>query len=108
MTINLTRVRRALAKLDRLVAANPDRLNQGEPWKDNLPELERLMGTPIKQRMTAYRARLLAKGYKASTIYLPEAARKRLRRLAHQEGLAYGDLIALALEQYEQAHPHDP
>ena len=101
--VDLTRVRKALAELDRLVAEHPERCNgDGPRWADHLSELDRLtMGTPVKQRIKDYRARLLAKGYKASTVYLPAAAHERLLRLSQRDGLAYGDLLALALEHYE-------
>ncbi len=101
--IDLTRARNALAELDRLAAEHPERCNQGGPkWADNLPELDKLtMGTPVKTRIKDYRARLRAKGYKASTVYLSATTHERLLRLSQQARLAYGDLIGLALEQYE-------
>jgi hypothetical protein len=107
--VDLVRVRKALAELDRLVAENPELCNGNGPrWADHLPELDRLtMGTPTKQRIIEYRARLRAKGYKASTVYLSADTHERLLRLSRQAGLAYGDRIALALEHYE-TRPSEP
>lgn len=101
--VDLVRARKALTELDRLVAEHPERCKRGGPkWADNLEELDKLtMGTPVKTRIKDYRARLRAKGYKASTVYLSGPAHERLLRLSQQAGLAYGDLIGLALEQYE-------
>ena len=101
--VDLARVRNALAELDRLVAEHPERCNRNGPkWADHLPELDKLtMGTPVKQRIKDYRARLREKGYKASTVYLSAAAHDRLLRLSQQGGLTYGDLIGLALEHLE-------
>ena len=103
VVVDLVRVRTALAELDRLAAEHPERCNgNGPKWADHLPELDKLtMGTPVKQRIKDYRARLRAKGYKASTVYLSAAAHDRLLRLSQQGGLTYGDLVALALERLE-------
>ncbi len=101
--VDLARARRALIALDRLVKDHPERCGQpGPKWADNLERLEKLMGTPATTRTAQYRDRLKAKGYKALMIYLPEAARARLARLAKARGLAHGDLIALALEHFEE------
>lgn len=111
--VDLARVRKALDALDRLTADNPERCSQNGPqWADNLNELDTLtMGTPVKQRIADYRNRLKARGYRATTIYLPEAAHERLLRLSQAAGLSYGDLVALALEHYEtrtdEEAPHD-
>lgn len=111
--VDLVSARKALTELDRLAAEHPERCNRGGPkWADNLDELDKLtMGTPVKTRIKDYRTRLREKGYKASTVYLTAAAHERLRGLSQQVGLAYGDLIGLALEQYEvprqPAHDED-
>lgn len=101
--VDLARVRNALAELDRLVAEHPERCNRNGPkWADHLPELDKLtMGTPVKQRIKDYRARLRAKGYKAATLYLPAGVQDTMARLSQQTGLTYGDLVALALEHLE-------
>ena len=101
--VDLVRVRTALAELDRLVAEHPERCNgNGPKWADHLPELDKLtMGTPVKQRIKDYRARLREKGYKAATLYLPAGIPDRLAQLSQQTGLTYGDLVALALERLE-------
>jgi hypothetical protein len=105
--VDLARVRNALAELDRLVAEHPERCNRNGPkWADHLPELDKLtMGTPVKQRIKDYRARLRAKGYKAATLYLPAGIPDRLAQLSQQTGLTYGDLVALALDCYENQTP---
>ena len=104
--VDLVRVRNALAELDRLVADHPERCNRNGPkWADHLPELDKLtMGTPVKQRIKDYRARLRAKGYKAATIYLPDGIPDRLAQLSQETGLPYGDVVALALDCYEHRH----
>ena len=100
--VDMGRVRKALAELDKLVAEHPELCNRNGPkWADHLPELEKLtMGTPVKQRIKDYRARLRAKGYRSTTVYLSAAAHERLLRLSQQAGLSYGDLLGRALEQY--------
>jgi len=104
MNIDLPRVRKAISALDELVANNPNRCHgKGQRWIDNLHELEELtMATPVKQRIREYRERLREKGYNGTTIYLPAEAHKRLLRLSKQADISYGDLVALALEQYEK------
>ena len=111
-TIDLPRVQRALAVLDKLVLEHPELCSgDGPRWADNLQELDKMtMGTPVKQRMAEYRSRLRAKGYKGTTINLPTATHERLERLSQQAGLTYGELVTLALEQYEHnttGGPHD-
>ena len=104
--VDLARARRALIALDRLVKDHPERCRQpGPKWADNLERLENLMGTPATTRTQHYRERLKAKGYKALMIYLPEAAHTRLAKLAKEKGLAHGDLVALALEHFEEKQP---
>lgn len=50
--VDLPRVRQALAALDRLAAAHPERLHQGEPWSAHLEELEAILveGPPADRR----------------------------------------------------------
>lgn len=105
--VDLARVRKALAELDKLVAENPELCKgDGPKWADHLPELDKLtMGTPVKQRIIEYRQRLRAKGYKAATLYLPAGIPDRLARLSQKTGLTYGDLVALALDCYENQTP---
>lgn len=104
--VDFARARRALVALDRLAKAHPERCRQpGPKWTDNLEMLEETMGTPATTRTQQYRDRLKAKGYKALMIYLPEAAHARLVAMAKQQGLAHGDLVALALEHFEEKHP---
>lgn len=100
--IDLARARRALANLDRLALAHPDRCQVGPRWADNLERLEEAMGTPAKTRTQNYRDRLKARGYKPLMIYLPAPAHARLVTLAAAAGLAHGDLIAIALEHFEE------
>lgn len=101
--IDLARARRALVALDRLATNHPERCRQtGPKWTDNLEMLEEIMGTPATTRTQHYRDRLKAKGYKALMVYLPEAAHARLVALAKEAGLTQGDLIARALEHFEE------
>ena len=85
-------------------AENPDRFGgEGPRWADNLEELDRLtMSAPAKQRVLEYRQRLRERGYRVQTINMPPEAHERLRRLAQQTNLAYGELVAVALEKYEK------
>lgn len=110
VVVDMGRVRKALSELDKLVAEHPELCDRNGPrWADNLDELDKLtMGTPAKTRIKDYRARLRAKGYKAATVYLTATAHERLLRLSQQAGLAYGDLIGLALEQYESRQTGQP
>lgn len=102
--VDLVRARAALAALDKLAAAHPERLSSSGPkWAQHLTELDKLtMATPVKQRIKDYRARLREKGYKAATLYLPAGAPEILARLAEKTGLAYGDIVALALDRLEK------
>ena len=104
--VDFARARRALVALDRLAKAHPERCHQpGPKWTDNLEMLEETMGTPATTRTQQYRDRLKAKGYRPLMVYLPEAAHTRLVALAKEAGLAHGDLIALALEHFEEKQP---
>lgn len=104
--VDLARARRALTALDRLAKAHPERCGHpGPQWADNLERLDSIMGTPATTRTQQYRDRLKAKGYKPLMVYLPEAAHARLAKLAKEQGLAHGDLIAIALEHYEEKQP---
>jgi hypothetical protein len=100
--IDLPRVLAARAELDRLAAQHPERCGRGGPqWADNLEELDRLtMGTPTKERVAKHRERLRASGYQAVTVNLPPGAHETLKRMAGEQGLTYGDLLARALAQY--------
>ena len=100
--VDMGRVRKALSELDKLVAEHPELCDRNGPrWADNLDELDKLtMGTPVKTRIKDYRARLRAKGYRAATVYLDSPTHALLLRLSQERGLAYGDLIGLALSHY--------
>lgn len=107
---NLTKIRRALAELDRLVAEHPERVEQPGPrWSDNLTELDALTmsQTPPKDRIIAYRKRLKERGYTASTLYLNHGTKERLARLSETLNISYGEVVALALERFE-AEDHRP
>ncbi|MCF7994710.1 MAG: hypothetical protein K9L88_07710 [Chromatiaceae bacterium] len=69
--VDLCRVRKALAELDRLAAEHPDRLHKGEPWSDNLEQLDEAMSTPARERVAQYRERKTAKGMKQVTVWCP-------------------------------------
>ncbi len=102
--IDLPRAKRALAALDKLVIDHPE-LCQGDGprWTDNLEELDKLtMGTPTKERTAAYRRRLREKGYRTITVNMQAEAHERLLNLSQQMGIAGGDLLTMAFEQYEK------
>ena len=104
--VDLARARRALGALDRLAKDHPERCGHpGPKWADNLERLDSIMGTPATTRTQQYRDRLKARGYRPLMVYLPEAAHARLVALAKEAGLAHGDLIALALEHFEEKQP---
>ena len=104
--VDLARARRALGALDRLAKDHPERCGHpGPKWADNPKQLEKLMGTSATTRTQQYRDRLKAKGYRPLMVYLPEAAHTRLVKLAKEAGITQGDLIALALENYEEKKP---
>lgn len=98
--VDLPRIRRALSALDKLAADNPDRCQGVGTWTESAVE-EIIMGTPTKERVAQYRARLRDKGYRGIYIFAPESAIEKLKALAESTGLTYGDLIAVALANPE-------
>jgi ElaB/YqjD/DUF883 family membrane-anchored ribosome-binding protein len=71
--VDLPRIRRALSELDRIAAEHPEYCQHQGQWDEQ--EVEKLlMGTPVKERMKAYRSRLKERGHKQVSMYLtPEA-----------------------------------
>lgn len=77
--VDLLRVRRAMAELDRIAAEHPE-LCQGQgQWNEN--EVQKLMGTPAKDRVRAYRTRLLEQGNTRLSIFLTPDASAALNTL---------------------------
>lgn len=100
-TVDLNRARQALAELDRLADEHSDRLGDGPAWSESHEQLEKAMGTPARERVAQYRNRMRASGYAPMSVYLPQEARDRLKRLSEERGESYGDVIAAALAAIE-------
>lgn len=97
-TIDLLRARRALAELDRIAAEHPEIVGKGEPWKDNLEELQRVITMNHNQRIAEYRARQQAKGMRRVSIFLSPEATEALEALQRATpGKPVGEIISRAL-----------
>lgn len=71
--VDLPRVRRALAELDRIAVAHPDLCQGKGQWNEQ--EVEKIMGTPVSERVKAYRHRLREQGRTRISVFLkPEAS----------------------------------
>ena len=94
--VDLPRVRRALAELDRLVAEHPALCQGGEHWADHLNALEEaLVGTPTNERMKAYRRRLREQGRRRVSVFLtPEADAVLLTLRSQHPGMTVNDIIS--------------
>ncbi len=98
--VDLPRIRKALAALDKLAADNPERFQGVGTWTESAVE-EIIMATPTKDRVAAYRARMRDKGYRGIYVFAPESAIEKLKALSESTGMTYGDLIKAALDQFE-------
>ena len=105
--IDLPRIRRARANLDRLAAEHPEYLNQGEPWSEHLDELESLvMSTPGRERTAAYRARLKEQGRRALHVSVPVDVVELVQTIADQTGQSRSDVVAAAIRR-TYGHDHE-
>lgn len=95
-TVDLPRIQRALANLDRLAKNHPELKQGGAKWGNNLDALESaIVGTPAKDRVAAYKKRLHEKGYKRVTIFLAPAAQAKLEKLiAANPGQSIGEIVS--------------
>ena len=65
--VDLPRIRRALAELDRIAAEHPELCQgDGERWVDNTEVLAAMI-TPVNERMKAYRRRLRERGLRCAS-----------------------------------------
>lgn len=96
--MDLLRIRRALKQLDRIAAEHPDYCQHRGQWTETKVE-KMLMGTPVNERMKAYRARLRERGWKQVAMYLSPDALKRLDELRQQHPeKSVGELVSAELE----------
>lgn len=102
--IDLPRIRRALANLDRIAAEHPDYCQGQGQW--NEAEVKKIMGTPTPERMKAYRARLRAQGWKQVAMFLSPEAVNRLDELRRQfPEKSTGEIVSDALTDHAQETP---
>lgn len=96
--IDLPRIRRALAALDRIAAEHPELRHCGQPWGDDMNQLRETIMTPGKERIAKYRAKQRAKGLKTVNVFLTPEAQAALHRLqSERPDATMGDVISDAL-----------
>ena len=94
--IDLLRIRRALARWDQIAVDHPEYCQGQGQWDE--PEVKKIMGTPINERMKAYRARLRERGWRQVAMYLSPEALARLDQLREQHpAQSIGELVSAAL-----------
>jgi len=100
--IDLPRIRRALANLDRIAAEHPEYCQGQGQWDEH--EVKKLMGTPVNERMKAYRARMRERGWKQVAMYLSPEALEQLDQLKEQyPDSSVGEIMsALLIEERHQ------
>lgn len=91
--VDLPRVRHALAELDRIAAEHPE-LCQGQgQWNEQ--EVKKIMGTPVAERVKAYRRRLCEQGRTRISVFLtPEAHAALLALRARYPNTPINDLVS--------------
>ena len=96
--IDLPRITRALAELDRIAVEHPEICHKGQPWTKNLNTLEKVLMTSGKTRIAEYRARQAAKGLKTINVFLTPEAQAALNRLqSERPESTMGEIISDAL-----------
>lgn len=99
--IDLPRIRRALANLDRIAARHPEYCQHQGEWDE--AEVKKLMGTPTTERMKAYRGRLRAQGWKQVAMFLSPEAVSRLEELRREfPEKSIGEIVSDALTNHAQ------
>ena len=78
--IDLPRIRRALAELDRIAEAHPEMCRGLGQWDEKAVE-SIIVGTPAKDRVRAMRERLAAKGVKREIFFATPEAQAALAEL---------------------------
>ena len=81
--IDLPRIQRALAELDRIAAAHPELLGDGPKW--TAEAVEEAM-TPAKERMKAFRQRRIEQGYRRISFFADQRTRDALEALRARAG----------------------
>ena len=96
--IDLPRIRRALANLDRIAAEHPEYCQGQGQWDET--EVKKIMGTPVNERMKNYRARLRERGWKQVAMYLSPEAVAQIEALRQQHpDQSVGELVSNILMQ---------
>ena len=97
--IDLLRIRRALARLDQIAVDHPEYCQGQGQWDEH--EVKKIMGTPINERMKAYRARLRERGWRQVAMYLSPEAVAQMEALRQQHpDQSVGELVSNALVQF--------
>ena len=106
--VDLPRIRRALSELDRIAAEHPEICYRGQPWSNDMAQLQEIIMTPGKERIAKYRAKQREKGLKTVNVFLAPEAQAALNKLqAERPDATMGDVISDALVN-EVAKEHRP
>lgn len=92
---DLSRARRALAALDRIVIEHPELCGDGPAW--TVEAVESLVTTPTKDRMKSYRQRLADAGYRRVCFHASPKTQDALDAL-RADGRTIDEVIGEALE----------
>ena len=96
--VDLPRIRRALAELDRIAAEHPEIRHRGQPWSNDMAQLQEIIMTPGKERIAKYRAKQREKGLKTVNVFLTPEAQAALNKLqSERPDATMGDVISDAL-----------
>lgn len=96
--VDLPRIRRALAELDRIAANHPEIRHRGQPWSNDMAQLQEVIMTPGKERIAKYRAKQREKGLKTVNVFLTPEAQAALNKLqSERPDATMGDVISDAL-----------
>jgi hypothetical protein len=99
--VDLPRIRRALSALDRIAAEHPEIRHRGQPWANDMSQLQETIMTPGKERIAKYRAKQHEKGMKAVNVFLTPAAQAALNRVqSERPDTTMGDVISDALLEF--------
>jgi deferrochelatase/peroxidase EfeB len=96
--VDLPRIRRALAELDRIAVEHPEIRHWGQPWANDMNQLQETIMTPGKERIAKYRAKQREKGLKTVNVFLTPEAQAALNKLqSERPDATMGDVISDAL-----------
>ena len=102
--IDLPRIRRALAELDRIAAEHPELRGPGPAW--TAEDVESIMTIPTKDRMKSYRQRLTDAGYRRVCFHASPKTQAALDAL-RTDGRTIDEVIGDALEKSASLHTGD-